>query len=210
MKKTDKKTAKDATKNITKQIAKNTTKRVDKKINKNDKEFVITRLFNAPQESVFKAWTDARHMEHWFGPNDFQIPLCRMDVRPGGAYRIVMRSKDDVDYALKGVYKEVVAPKRIVMTQDTSEHPAEWKDIINPDRKKEKDNLKDDPVGEILLDVEFEKRDWKTKLTIRMSFESSKIKDAMVKLGMAQGWGQSLDRLDKCLSNFEMVELYTF
>ena len=66
------------------------------------------------------------------GPKSFTNPVCEMDVRPGGPWRIVMRSAEGVDYPLKGIYREVVAPERLVMTMDLSEHPDPWHDLLGP------------------------------------------------------------------------------
>jgi hypothetical protein len=70
-------------------------------------EFVITRVVDAPRELVFKAWIDRRHLAQWWGPKSFTNPVCETDARPGGAYRIVMRSLEGVEYPVKGVYCEV-------------------------------------------------------------------------------------------------------
>ena len=90
-------------------------------------EIVFTRIINAPRTLVFKAWTDPKQMSEWWGPHTFTVPVCEMDVRPGGTYRIVMRSPEGVEYPLKGVYREIVEPERLVYTQDLAEVPAEWK-----------------------------------------------------------------------------------
>ncbi|HYT14944.1 MAG TPA: SRPBCC domain-containing protein, partial [Burkholderiales bacterium] len=58
----------------------------------NERTVVITRVFDAPRELVWRAWTDPRHMAQWWGPQGFTNPVCEMDVRPGGALRIVMRA----------------------------------------------------------------------------------------------------------------------
>lgn len=105
-----------------------------------DREFVISRVFDAPRVLVFTAWTDPEHMAQWWGPHGFTNPVCEMDVRPGGAHRIVMRGPDGVEYPIKGVYLEVVEPERLVMTLDCSEHPAEWHDLVNPSRQKGEGN----------------------------------------------------------------------
>ena len=67
-----------------------------------DHEFVITTIINAPRALVFKAWTDPKQMAQWWGPKGFTNPVCEMDVRPGGAHRIVMRGPDGTDYPIKG------------------------------------------------------------------------------------------------------------
>jgi len=161
-----------------------------------DREFAITRVFGAPRELVFKAWTEPKHMAQWWGPHGFTNPVCELDVRPGGAYRIVMRDSDGVDYPVKGVYREVVKPERLVMTVDVSEHPAEWHDMVMPNHAKGDAN----PAGAMLQTVTFEEQNGKTKLTIRMHFESAAIRDAFVKAGMNEGWSESLDRLAGALS----------
>jgi uncharacterized protein YndB with AHSA1/START domain len=152
---------------------------------------VITRTFDAPRALVFKAWTEPERMAAWWGPQSFTNPVCEMDVRPGGAWRFVMRSPDGVDYPLKGVYREVVKLKLLVMTMDLSEHPDAWHDLVDPNRDKSKGRPSLDP----LCTVTFEERGRKTELTIRISFVSEALRDAMVKMGMEPGWNQSLDRL---------------
>jgi uncharacterized protein YndB with AHSA1/START domain len=154
-------------------------------------EFVITRVFDAPRELVFRAWTDPRHMARWWGPRDFTNPVCELDARPGGAHRIVMRSPDGIEFPCKGVYREVSAPARIVMTLDCSEHPDFWHDLVNPNRRKDDAN----PAGEMLSTITFEDLGGGTRLTVRTRFGSAAIRDAMLKLGMTEGWSQSLDRL---------------
>lgn len=118
-----------------------------------------------------------------------------MDVRPGGAYRIVMRAPDGAEYPMKGVFREVVKPERLVMTMDCSGHPAEWHDQVNPNRDKSKAH----PSLEILTTVTFEAEGSKTRLTVRQVLESKSIRDAMLKMGMTEGWSQSLERLTALL-----------
>jgi len=156
-----------------------------------DNEFVITRLLDAPRALVFQAWTDPAHMARWWGPHNFTNPVCEIDLRVGGAHRIVMRSPDGVDYPIKGVYREIVVPERLVMTLDCSEHPADWHDMVKPNRAQDERN----PAGEMVSTVTFEERGNKTMLTIRTRFESAAIRDAMLKMGMTEGWTESLERL---------------
>jgi len=79
-------------------------------------ELVVTRVFDAPPRLVFEAWTDPAHVARWWGPKGFTMPSCDMDVRPGGAFRVCMRSPDGMDHWLRGVYREIVAPERLVLT----------------------------------------------------------------------------------------------
>jgi uncharacterized protein YndB with AHSA1/START domain len=161
-----------------------------------EREFVVSRVFDAPRELVWKAWTDPKHMAKWWGPKAFTNPVCELDVRPGGAHRIVMRSPDGVEYPIKGVYREVVEPERLVMTLDCSEHPVEWHNLVKPYRRKEERN----PAGEMLSTVTFEDLDGRTKLTVRTLFDSAAIRDAILKMGMTEGWSQSLERLGEHLA----------
>jgi len=97
-------------------------------------EFVITRVLAAPRELVFRAWTEPEMMARWWGPHEFTNPVCRLDVRPGGAWYIVMRGSDGVEHPCKGVFREVVPPERIVMTIDHSDLPEDWHDMLDPGR----------------------------------------------------------------------------
>jgi uncharacterized protein YndB with AHSA1/START domain len=79
-------------------------------------ELVLTRVFDAPRELVWKVWTDPKHVARWWGPHGFTNPVCELDVRPGGAIRIHMRGPDGTVYPMTGVYLEIVEPERIVFT----------------------------------------------------------------------------------------------
>jgi uncharacterized protein YndB with AHSA1/START domain len=152
-------------------------------------EVVFTRIIDAPRALVFNAWTDPKYMAQWWGPNAFANPVCEMDVRAGGRYRIVMRSPDGVEYPIKGVYREIVEPERLVYTQDLAEVPDDWKNLLN-----EKLQMAGRKLSlESLMTVNFEEYDGKTKLTIRQ------VRDAMLKMQMAEGWAESLERLEELL-----------
>lgn len=60
-----------------------------------EREVTITRVFDAPRATVFRAWTDADRLAQWWGPKGFTNPVCEIDARVGGAIRIHMRSPDD-------------------------------------------------------------------------------------------------------------------
>ena len=161
-----------------------------------DREFHVTRIFDAPRALVFKAWTDPKHLAQWRGPHTMTNPVCEMDLRPGGKHRIVMRAPGGTDYPIKGEYREIVAPERIVMTLDCAEHPEAWHDMIFPSRGKGDRN----PAGIMVQTATFEDLGGKTKLTIRTRFETAAIRDAMVKAGMNEGWSQSLERFEAWLA----------
>jgi uncharacterized protein YndB with AHSA1/START domain len=78
-----------------------------------DRELTITRIFDAPRDLVFEAWTKPEHLMRWFAPNNFTIPTCEMDFRVGGKFRLCM-SGFGSEHWVSGEYREIVAPERIV------------------------------------------------------------------------------------------------
>jgi uncharacterized protein YndB with AHSA1/START domain len=82
-----------------------------------DREFTITRVFDAPRELVWKAWTDPEHVARWFGPRGITTPAStiHMDVRPGGTFALTMVGDDDgAKYPSGGTFVEVEEPERLV------------------------------------------------------------------------------------------------
>jgi uncharacterized protein YndB with AHSA1/START domain len=158
-----------------------------------DGDFVLTRVFDAPRDLVFKAWTDPEHLARWWGPHGFSN-TCNLDVRSGGKYRIVMHGppRHPGDFPMSGVYQEIVPPERLVYTVDHSENPEAWHDMIDPKRDKSKGR----PAWPATQTITFEDVGGKTKVTIRVRFESAAIREAFLKMGMKEGFSQSLERLE--------------
>src|SRR5574341_357191 len=77
---------------------------------------VITRIFDAPRELVWKAWTESEHLMRWWGPKHFTAPVWRLDLRVGGSYLYCMRSPEGQDYCGTGIFQEIVPPERLVYT----------------------------------------------------------------------------------------------
>ncbi len=141
---------------------------------------VITRVFDAPRKLVFKAWTDPAHVAQWWGPNGFTTTIHEMDVRPGGVWRFIMHGPDGVDYPNRIVYAEVVAPERLVYDHGDDEEGASARFHVT---------------------VTFAEQEGKTRLTIRMLFESAAERDRVVKeFGAIEGAKQTLNRLAKHLA----------
>jgi uncharacterized protein YndB with AHSA1/START domain len=81
----------------------------------NDRELVVTRMFDAPRALVWAAFTDPRHLPHWHtGPEGFTMPVCEMDLRPGGSWRYVWRNPRGREFSAAGTYRDVDPPKRFV------------------------------------------------------------------------------------------------
>ncbi len=138
---------------------------------------VLSRVFDAPRDLVFKAWTDPRHVAQWWGPNGFTNPVCELDVRPGGAIRIDMRGPDGIVYPMKGVFHEIVEPERLVFTSSAVE------------------DEKGHPQLVVRFTVTFDEHNGKTKLTVRAVVVTSGPAAAGALAGMEQGWTEMLDRL---------------
>src|SRR4051794_25044239 len=85
------------------------------------REFVVTRVFDAPRDLVFKAWTEPERLKHWWGPKGFTLFACEIDPRPGGDFHYGMRSPDGRAMWGKWVFREVVPPERLVFLASFSD-----------------------------------------------------------------------------------------
>ena len=145
-----------------------------------DREIVITRAFDAPRKLVFDAFTQPELVKQWLlGPDGWSMPVCEIDLKVGGKYRYVWRrDKDGTEMGMGGVYREIVAPERVVATEkfDQSWYPGE-------------------AVGTFVL-VE---QAGKTTLTQTILYESRDARDGVLKSGMEKGIVASYDRLAKLL-----------
>jgi uncharacterized protein YndB with AHSA1/START domain len=140
------------------------------------RELTITRIFDAARELVFKAWTEPEHMARWWGPKGFTNPVCEMDVRPGGALRIVMRAPHGVEHPMTGTFREVVVPERLVFLAVA------------------RDN-KGNPLLESLTTVTFAEVGGRTEVTVHASAVGIAPIAPQMLAGMEAGWTQSLERL---------------
>ena len=153
-------------------------------------DLVITRVFDAPRERVFKAWTDCDRLTRWWGPKGFTSPACRMDARTGGVYLNSMRSPEGRDFWSTGRFREVKEPERIVMTDSF----ADEKGNIVPASYY---GMGEDWPLEMLVSVTLEEDGGKTRLTLKHSgVEKISGKD---REDMRQGWCESLDKLAESL-----------
>src|SRR5438045_9663289 len=86
-----------------------------------ERELAITRIFDAPRDLVFKAWTDPKHVQQWWGPRMFTNPVCELDARTGGDILIHMQGPDGTVYPMKGTFNEVIENERPVLTHTAGE-----------------------------------------------------------------------------------------
>ncbi len=142
-----------------------------------DREVVLTRVVDAPRQLVWEAWTSPKHVPRWMlGPEGWSMPVCEIDLRPGGTWHFVWRKANGTEMDMKGIYKEVAPPERLVSTEKWG---PEWPETINS-----------------LTLVEKAGRTTVTQTTL---YPSKAARDAALKTGMSEGASQSFDRLDQYL-----------
>ncbi|HEX9029312.1 MAG TPA: SRPBCC domain-containing protein [Anaerolineales bacterium] len=145
-------------------------------------ELTLKRIFDAPRELVFKAWTDPKLVAQWWGPTVFTNPVCELDPKPGGKIHIVMRgpanSDFDSDFPMTGTFKEVDAPQRLVYTSEA------YMDGLSG------------PQIETLTTVTFADKGGKTEMTLHVVVVRSTPAAAGALQGMEAGWTQSLEKLN--------------
>jgi uncharacterized protein YndB with AHSA1/START domain len=147
-------------------------------------EIVITRIFDAPRALVFEAWTQPEHLMRWWAPKDCTTPACTVDLRLGGAFHFCMRMADGQEIWALGIYREIVAPERIVYTDTFADAEGNQ---VPPSHY----GMSASHPAETLVTVTFADHDGGTKLTLRNSFPASVAERGAT----AQGWGEMLDRL---------------
>jgi uncharacterized protein YndB with AHSA1/START domain len=153
-----------------------------------DREIVVTRVFDAPRQLVFEAYTKPELIKKWLlGPDGWSMPICEIDLRAGGKYRYVWRNDaDGREMGMGGVYREVVPPERIVATEvfDEAWYPGEAVDTI------------------MLVE-----KAGRTTLTQTILYNSRETRDAVLKSPMQTGMAASYDRLEKFLPSSEREAL---
>jgi uncharacterized protein YndB with AHSA1/START domain len=88
---------------------------------KNKNALTITRIFDAPRELVWRAWTEPEYFKRWWGPKSYTMLVCKIDLRVGGKYLTCMRSPEGLTYWSTGAYREILKPERIVCTDSFSD-----------------------------------------------------------------------------------------
>src|SRR5215207_7343523 len=127
-----------------------------------DCEILVTRVVDAPRRLVFAAHTDPRHVPHWMlGPSGWTMPVCEIDLRPGGAWHFVWRSADGTEMEMRGVYREITPPERLVSTESWG---GDWPETLKT----------------LILTEE----GGRTTLTNRMLYPSQEARDAALATGM--------------------------
>ncbi len=146
-----------------------------------DREIVMTRVFDAPRQMLFDAFTKPELVPRWLtGRPDHTMPVCEIDLRVGGAYRYVWRGPEGFEMSSQGVFREVAPPERVVATErfEPSWYP-----------------------GENLNTTTFVEKDGRTTVTLTIQCGSKEARDVMLKSGMERGLTYSYDRLEAMLQS---------
>jgi uncharacterized protein YndB with AHSA1/START domain len=147
-------------------------------------DLVIERIFNAPVELVWKAWTDPEMLVRWWGPKDFTAPVYKLDFRVGGKFLYCMRSPDGKDYWGTGTFKEIVSLERIVQTDSFAD---EHGSVVSASHY----GMNADFPLVLEVTLTFEDLGDRTKLTLRhLGMPAGE--DAE---GATAGWNESFDKL---------------
>ena len=142
-----------------------------------DREVVMTRVVAAPRKLVFEAWTSPEHVPHWMlGPEGWTMPVCEIDLRPGGGWHFVWRRSDGTEMGMRGVYREVKPPERLVSTESWG---GDWPETLNT--------------------LVLTEQEGKTTITHTVLYPSKEARDAALQTGMKDGASQSFDRLAEYL-----------
>ncbi|HET9293131.1 MAG TPA: SRPBCC family protein [Gemmatimonadales bacterium] len=142
-----------------------------------DREVVMSRFFDAPRELVWEAWTNPRYVRQWLlGPEGWTMPVCEIDLRPGGSWHYVWRKADGAEMAMTGSYLEVAPPERLVSTEKWG---PEWPETVNT--------------------LVLTESGGRTTTTLAIAYPSREARDAALKTGMTDGTERSFARLDALL-----------
>jgi uncharacterized protein YndB with AHSA1/START domain len=144
-----------------------------------EREVTIIRAFDAPRGLVFDALTKPELLRRWYGPVGWSLVVCDIDLRVGGAFRLVSRRADGKDVGQRGVYREIVPPERLVNT--------EWWEDWNP--------------GESLVTTVLVEQGGQTMLTSTVLFPSREVRDTVLNSGMRHGAAELYDKLALVLAS---------
>jgi uncharacterized protein YndB with AHSA1/START domain len=142
-----------------------------------DCEIALTRVFKAPRQLVYDAFTKPEILKRWFGPRGWTMPTCEVNARVGGGFRFVLRSPEGRDLGMRGVYRELSPPDRAVHTESFDDFP-----------------------GESLVTTVLTEQDGQTTLVATILYPSREVRDAVLQSGMEHGAAESYDKLAEVLA----------
>lgn len=155
---------------------------------KTDQEVIITKIFDAPRNLVYKAWTDPNHLKNWFAPSGCTISFRELDIREGGTFHSCVNSPGYGDCWCKGVYKQLVQNEKIVYTMAIADEAGNLIDAVQA-------GMDPEWPMETTVTVIFSDQDGKTKLTLYQTVAE----DLAKRTGAYPSWVDMLNRLEQTL-----------
>jgi uncharacterized protein YndB with AHSA1/START domain len=146
---------------------------------------VVERVFNAPRELVFKAFTEPERLARWFGPAGWTLPVCTVDLRVGGIWHYCMRGPNGEESWGRAVYREITPPTRLVYADAFSDATG----------------TVDERLPQTVVTIDFLAEDGKTRLVNRSEFGSAGDLQQVIAMGVEQGMRETWERLDALLAD---------
>lgn len=148
------------------------------------KQLHMERLFNAPRQLVFEAWSKPDYLARWWGPKGWTLPVCKVDFRAGGSWHYCMRGPEGEESWGKAIYHQIVVPERIVYSDYFSDAAGTLSDQM--------------PVGTTTMT--FIELDGKTKVIGESEYPAAADLEKVIQMGMLEGMNESLNRLEEALA----------
>ena len=142
-----------------------------------EREVVLTRVFDAPRQMVFDAFSKPELLKRWFGPRGWSLETCEVDLRVGGGFRFILAGPNKARMGIRGVYTEIVPPERSVHIESYDDYP-----------------------GESQVTAVLTEQDGKTLFTATVLYSSKEVRDAVLQHGMERGAAESYDKLAELLA----------
>ena len=142
-----------------------------------DREVRLTRVFDAPRQMVWDAFTKPELMKRWFGPRGWSLAECTIDLRVGGGWRFILQGPEGQKMGMRGVYREIEAPERSVHIETFDDYP-----------------------GESVVTAVFTEKGGKTTMEATVLYASKEVRDTVIQSGMEHGAAESYDKLAEVLA----------
>jgi len=153
---------------------------VENGVNVQDREIVLNRIFDAPRELVWQAWTTPEHLIRWWGPKGFRMTVQQFELKTGGVWKFTLHGPDGTDFPNQIVFVDIRQPERLVYKTSDGE---------------------EDSPGQFETTVTLEAEGDQTRLMMRLLFKTPEERDFVVKeYGAIEGGNQTLDRLAERLA----------
>jgi uncharacterized protein YndB with AHSA1/START domain len=142
-----------------------------------DREIIMTRVFDAPRQMVWDAFSKPELLKRWFGPRGWNLSVCDVDHRVGGGFRFVLRGPDGREMGMRGTYRELEPPARSVHVESFDDYP-----------------------GESVVTAVYTEKGGKTTMIVTVEYPSAEVRDIVMRSGMEHGAAESYDKLAELLA----------